>query len=124
MITAKVRDILINSPELAALVADRIYPVTIPQDEALPCLVCSVVSETPSDCKEESSHQDDIRMQVSVFSKTYKQAVQIKEALRKTLDRYTDSSIANIRYLNFQELFEKEVRVYHLPVDFMISLRR
>jgi hypothetical protein len=79
--------------EITALV-DRVYINTIPQEDVSPYAAIFIISNTPSPVKDSVSRIDRERVQVSVYARTYLEAVNIRIDVREKLDGYEETDEA------------------------------
>lgn len=123
--------LLKDDAAVAAIIGEKIYPVKLPQGVALPAAVVSVVAVSPILSKDAVSDEDFVRVQVSSYATTYKQAHELDNAIRAALDNYDGSVVAgletwdvkNIQYLNGNDVFEMEKEVFHRASDYEIHGR-
>jgi hypothetical protein len=80
-------NILQNDAGVTAIVGTRIFPETAPQGQATPYIVYSVLSNTPSDVKEDSRTIDVADIEIYSVETTYSNAVTLGGAIRDALDR-------------------------------------
>ena len=79
-------DILRNDSNVNTYVEGRIYPNKSEPNAAFPFIIYSTQSTNPSNTKDGASITDAVELQISVFSKTYKEATNIKQRVRQALD--------------------------------------
>jgi hypothetical protein len=77
------------------------------------------VSTVPNYCKVGASVMDQVRVQVSVFGKTYAEVQQIAQAVRQALDEQG----TGYRFASAAELYEKDAQVYHKALQFLINVQ-
>lgn len=76
--------------EIVAL-GERVYINDIPQEEQTPFASVFFISNNPSQVKDSVSPLDRVRVQVSVFARTYLEATTINGEVRSKLDNYIKS---------------------------------
>jgi len=76
---------LLNFAPLAALIGTRIYPITYPQDAALPVVVYQRTSGV-SEYGHDGPGSAESRFQISAFGKTYAEARQTATQVRRALN--------------------------------------
>ena len=115
-----IRSLLIADTAVTALVSTRIYPVHMPLDATIPNITIHEISG-PEDYVTGHGFP---RYQISCWSESFSGAKAIKDAVKACLNRYkgivSGLDIHNISYLNSEDLYEEEVRLYHIPMDFQI----
>jgi hypothetical protein len=111
---------------LTALVSDRIYYVTAPQDVDAPYLVMTKISSVREHCMAGSSHLAHTRFQLTIVSETYRTAkliaAQLQDALQGISGLKGDDPgvyIYACHYDNETDLYDNGF--YQLALDFMIS---
>lgn len=115
---------------LSGIVGDRIYPLVIPQGKGLPALTVTRNGERPGDTKSGVSRVDTIEVQVSAFSKKYKEASDIAGHLRRILDKQNTTAtvgqkrwnVPGIRYDGSTRMVEEENDVFHIAVQFTLRV--
>jgi len=119
---------LLAQTALAALIEERLYYVTAPQDVQMPYVVFFKVSATRGRTLTASSHLVNSRFQFSIFSQTYYTAKQIAEQIQLALQDKNNEIIGgtggvrvSIQYDGEQDLFEPETELYHVPVEYLID---
>jgi len=98
--------ILYNDANVAGVVSSRIYPELAPSDAVAPYIVYSVVSNTPSDIKEDGGSVDISQIEIYSFHSSYKSSIDLAVNVRAALDRvngtYGGVKIQSIKYNNEQ----------------------
>ena len=119
---------LLAQSALTTLVGERIYYVNAPQDVETPYIVFFKVSATRERSLTGTSHLVTSRFQFSIFSETYYAAKQIAEQIQLALQDKNNEIIGgtggvrvSIQYDNEQDLYESEVGLYHVPVEYLID---
>ncbi len=117
-----------DQPGLAALIGEKLYYVTAPQDVQEPYVILFKVSETLQQSHDGNSHLATARIQFSIFADTYLEvkqiAAQIKAALIGRTGFTGDSPglyIYDILFDNETDMYESEVSVYHLVLEFLVT---
>jgi hypothetical protein len=111
---------------LTALISDRLYYVTAPQDVTAPYLVMTKISAVREQCQAGSSHLARSRFQFTIVSETYRTAkliaAQLQSALQGCVGNKGDSPgvyIYSCTYDNETDLYENDF--HQLVLDFFIS---
>jgi hypothetical protein len=99
-----VRNILANTSEVFDIVGNKIYPEIAPQHIDFPYVVYSIVSNSPSNTKEDNGEVDEANVELYCFHSTYSDAVELGVEVRAALDRkngtFSSVKIQSINYLN------------------------
>ena len=98
------RAIMAEDETIAAIVADRIYPVWIPQKAALPAIVYQQIAGSRVGMMKVSSLAHP-RFQVLATASTYRVARELAEAVRKALSGY--SGTVNMRQIQAINLIDE-----------------
>jgi hypothetical protein len=113
--------LLTGSAPVTAEVGTRIYPVFRPQGSALPAVVYTEISTTPSDTKSGPSDVDAVRVQIDVFSATYAQAV------RAVLDKYMGTAggvvVDGVRFENENQTVDPTEEIYRRSADYLFRIK-
>lgn len=109
---------------LTAIVSNRIYPVKLPQNVTLPAVSYFRVSTDRHSAMGEDIADVTSRFQVSAWGQTYTSVRSIADVVRAALERYSvngaDATIVTIFYINEQDLYEDDLQIYQLAMDFRI----
>ena len=68
-------NILSNTTAVTDIVTTKIYPEIAPQNETQPYIVYSVVSNSPSDTKDDNGNIDEAQIEVYCFNTKYSLAI-------------------------------------------------
>ena len=74
---------------IAAVVGKRIFPVHVDQDQELPAIMVNITDLTTNPTKTASSKDDVLDVDVTVYSKRAKEAWDVAELLRNSLDSFS-----------------------------------
>lgn len=120
MIESGITSLLNGSIE--ALVGNRIYPVTIPEGSALPCLSYQVISGA-SDYSMDGSAETEKTFQFDAWGKAYADVKAIMQALHSVLDGFSGTLsdgtevTGTFRGIELDD-FESEARVYRSLTEY------
>ena len=118
MIEATLYSVISSATAITALSGDRIYPVVLPTDPALPALsymfIAGVVKPTMDTRGTQRS-----RVQIDCWGNTYSDAVSLREAVIQTLAGYNDGFCCQI--LNTLDDFEHELLQYRAVVEVYLT---
>lgn len=104
---------LSKSTELAALIDARIYPIVIPQNGKLPCVVYQQISSPWIHAMGVDPDLRHPRYQISIFATSYSQVKNIAEKTRELLQDYKE----NIGGLEIQRIFfENEIDLHDIDL--------
>lgn len=99
-------NILTNDATVNGIVGTNIYPEIAPPNIDVPYIVYSVLSNSPSDSKEDGGAVDVSNIEVYNFQSTYNNAIDLGVAVRAALDRkngtYGGVKLQSIQYANEQ----------------------
>lgn len=128
MIEEAVKNILEDSAGVAAIVSARIYPIQLPQECTLPAISFSKVSVFGKDLTHSGTSQTaNSIMQVSCWAKSVLAVKNLANAVKAALHGYSGSvgsdTIFFSKMVNEVDIFDPEVGVYHIPVDFELMHR-
>ena len=107
--------------------AERVYINTVPQEEGNPYAVVYVVSTSPTSVKDTVSPIDRIRVQVSVFARTYLDALSIADSVREYLDGYVSSLETESCRFTFEDRrgdFDEGADMQLITTDFFCDHKR
>lgn len=94
----------------------KVYPVVAEQDIAKPYVLLRRTGEFGAQAKNSASEVDQVTFNVSVYAATYKECIDILEAIRTVLENFkgTQDTVIykNIWYANSQDLFDKDDNAY------------
>lgn len=101
---------------LGALVANRAYPLTAGDTPVAPYIVYQNIANTPEVTLADGVPINNTRMQFDVYDKTYEGA---KALAAQVVTAMAGSAITNVPLMN-QDLYEPEVRLYRVQMDYSI----
>lgn len=116
MINKAIYYILSNDDPVTALVEDRIFAVTAPENTVVPLVVFARDSVDPIYTK--SGHEADrSSVTILIFSKIYDESIQILKAVRNALElvkgEFNGISIASSRVTGIDEGYDLEADTYY-----------
>lgn len=94
MIVETVENLLKAEPSIAALVADRIYPMTAPDAATFPLIVVSKPSGVGSYTLEGDAGVEDARVQIDCYGVQYAEVVDIRNAVRRFLSGKAKAAVS------------------------------
>lgn len=124
-----VYNLLINDVDTASAVANRIYPVRVPQALAFPSIVLTQITRTANDTKTSYSISDVARVQITILASTVTECMTIAELVREAMSAtlpavYNDIYVGNIAFLDEQLLVDddgEELGIYYIAQDYNIQ---
>jgi len=127
MIVGKaIYNILTNVTAVTDIVGTKIYPEIAPQNESQPYIVYSVVSNSPTDTKEENGNVDEASIEVYCFNTKYSTAIDLGVAVRAALERKNGTfggvKIQSINYTNEQMDVNPERSIWVAIQDYTIRI--
>lgn len=121
MIGEALYHILTNTPAFTAIAGNKVFPLRVAQGVALPAVTYQKISGGQNACR--SEQMKPYRVQLSVFSARYEQQEAIAAAIREALDGYQDSELS-AEFLTETDLYEEGAEVYHLAIDYNITIKK
>jgi len=106
-----------NDTDLNTLVSGRVYPNQKPQNGQVPYLVYFIVNDKDDICMGGSAYQQDVRVQIDCYSKSYSNVKAIKDATKNALYSFKHA----LNNLSNRDLFEDETELYRQLIDFKIK---
>tara|TARA_R110000824_G_scaffold97167_4_gene232116 strand:+ start:650 stop:1039 length:390 start_codon:yes stop_codon:yes gene_type:complete len=127
MIVGKaIYNILTNASAVTDIVSTRIFPEIAPQNQNHPYVVYSVVSNSPTDTKEENGNVDEAAIEIYCFHTTYSTAIDLGVAVRAALERKNGTfggvEIQSINYTNEQMDVNPERSIWVAIQDYKIRI--
>lgn len=130
MIEALIVDILLNDVDVTTIVGDKIYPANfIPQNQDRPFLVYQRIA-TERRAYVSNSGPTTVPhclLEISAWTKTYKQGRELATAVRQALDGLTGEGIDMIYMENETDVSDfiqsKENKYFRIIMDFTIHFR-
>ena len=109
-------------PGLAALIADRCYPMTLPQDPTLPAVTYQRIGTISLYSHDGNTGLYHARWQFSCWSLTYTEggtgAFDVAQQVQEALNLWAASHDKEPAFLeNALDLYDPETQIYHIPVD-------
>lgn len=112
---------------LVALIAQRAYPVLLPQSPVYPALTYSRVSAQRDSVMGADSGLTRARFNVTSWDTTYAGVKAVSEQVRAALQRYRATvggiEIQDIFILNDTDLFDDATRIHYVASDFEVIFR-
>jgi hypothetical protein len=108
---------------LAALVDDRAYPMKLPERATFPAITYFQVSATEGNTHGGYDNTIVGRWQISCWAETYGAAKALAESVKVAIRAFSGSltQVVKKSYVdNETDLYEPDVKLYHIPVDFFM----
>jgi len=123
--------LLTGDSAVSTLVGSKVYPELAPEGTAMPYLVYSVVSNTPSDAKD-GTPIDEAQVEIFSVANSYGNANDLADKVRAALDRKSASvSVAqgtvvvqSIHYTNEVTEVSADRKTYVSIQDYTIRIKR
>ena len=114
---------------ITAYVGTKIYPDITPQNVQYPFVVYTIVNSLPVDFKDGQSNLEEITLQIDVYTQSYDDTQDLANLIRNRLDRFTGTvegvEVQTIKYVSSDsQVFNAELSVYWMSIDFMINMKR
>ncbi len=113
------RNALLNTPAVTAMVSGRIFPNYIKQGVTWPAIRYFVVDDIPSNTMDGFSLRR-ATVQVDAFAKTYLQAQALADAIEGAVLSFTGPAVA-CWLLSRRDWYEAETEVHHVSIDVSMS---
>ena len=115
----QMRLVLLAQPDLAALIGERLYPVTLPQGATLPAMTYQVISGATEGDSQSGAGIPRRRYQFDCWGATYSDAVAVALALLTAVNG--TSRIGQASFLdNEVDSYEPETQRWRRIVDVMV----
>lgn len=110
-------------------VGTKIYPDITPQNVQYPFVVYTIVNSLPVDFKDGQSNLEEITLQIDVYTQSYDDTQDLANLIRNRLDRFTGTvegiDVQTIKYMSSDsQVFNAELSVYWMSIDFMAKMKR
>ena len=107
----------------------NIFPDIAPQNVQYPFMVYTIINSTPVDFKDGQSNLEEINVQVDVYTNNYETTQTLANNVRNRLDRFVGTvegvEVQTIKYVSSNsQVYNAELSVYWLSIDFMIKMKR
>ena len=114
---------------ITAYVGTKIYPDITPQNVQYPFVVYTIVNSLPVDFIDGQSNLEEITLQIDVYTQSYDDTQDLANLIRNRLDRFTGTvegvEVQTIKYVSSDsQVFNAELSVYWMSIDFMINMKR
>ena len=120
-------NILRSDNAIVSKVGTKIFPEIAPPDINAPYIVYSVVSNSPSDTKNNNGDIDTASIEVYCFSDTYSKAIDLGVLVRAALDRktgtYNTIEIQSTNYVNEQMDVNEARKLWAAIQDYSIRIK-
>ncbi len=107
---------------IAALVSDRIQPLRLDQNSALPGITLNRIGTTPQHRQEGKAQEFETRIQFDIWATSYKSAKAVASQVRLALDGFRgtmgSSRVDSVRFLDEIDDFEPENENVRVIQDF------
>ena len=129
MIVGKaIYNLLSNDAAVSAIVGTKIYPELAAADVKAPYIVYSVVSNSPSQRKEDGDGIDLANVEIYSFEDSYTDAVDLGVAVRDALDRvggtYSGVKVQSISYTNEQMDVNEKRTLWAAIQDYQVRIKK
>ncbi len=114
---------------ITAYIGTKIYPDITPQNVQYPFVVYTITNSLPVDYKDGQSNLEEITLQIDVYTQSYDDTQNLANLIRNRLDRFTGTvegvEVQTIKYVSSDsQVFNAELSVYWMSIDFMINMKR
>jgi hypothetical protein len=120
---------LSSASNITAIIGTNIYPDITPQNVDYPFIVYSIIDSNPVDFKDGQSNLEEIDLQIDVYTQNYDTTQNLSNLIRNRLDRFVGTvegiEVQTIKYVRqSSQVFNAELSVYWVSIDFMIKMKR
>jgi NAD-dependent SIR2 family protein deacetylase len=120
---------LSTASNITAIISTNIYPDITPQNVDYPFIVYSIIDSNPVDYKDGQSNLEEIDLQIDVYTQNYDTTQNLANLIRNRLDRFVGTlegvEVQTIKYVRqSSQVFNAELSVYWVSIDFMIKMKR
>jgi NAD-dependent SIR2 family protein deacetylase len=120
---------LSTASNITAIISTNIYPDITPQNVDYPFIVYSIIDSNPVDFKDGQSNLEEIDLQIDVYTQNYDTTQNLANLIRNRLDRFVGTvegvEVQTIKYVRqSSQVFNAELSVYWISIDFMIKMKR
>ena len=120
---------LSTASNITAIISTNIYPDITPQNVDYPFIVYSIIDSNPVDYKDGQSNLEEIDLQIDVYTQNYDTTQNLANLIRNRLDRFVGTvegvEVQTIKYVRqSSQVFNAELSVYWISIDFMIKMKR
>jgi hypothetical protein len=120
---------LSTASNITAIISTNIYPDITPQNVDYPFIVYSIIDSSPVDFKDGQSNLEEIDLQIDVYTQNYDTTQNLSNLIRNRLDRFVGTlegvEVQSIKYVRqSSQVFNAELSVYWVSIDFMIKMKR
>jgi uncharacterized protein DUF3168 len=116
------RQTLLESADVVALVKDRVHPDELPDGSPLPALVVTEVASRPNETLDGPTAPEMRRFAVEAFARTKPEAVQLKNAAKAALEGRSPAAagleIQGVFFLTSTNWFDQVAKEYRVTMDF------
>jgi len=125
-----IHNLLANDTAVAAEVAEKIFPVIVPQNETFPAITYETLGDEPMEVKGHQKIADTISVQINVFAANYSKVVTIVKAVKGVLDFKHDFINNDIHVCSITPetamdgIYDKEENLYHKILKYEISVNQ
>lgn len=119
MIPQMVFQKLTTDPGLSALIAERAYPLVLPQAPTMPALTYRKISDTGL-AQTAAVHRD--RYQITVYALTYLAAQAVAAALQNALENWTSANIRSALKVNHVDIYDDDTKLFIVITDYLLVI--
>lgn len=101
---------------IKSLAGGRVYPIVLPDTATLPAIVYQRISSVPVTSLDGDSGLDSVRIQISTWSATYKEAKELSQSVRNALN----ASALKIVTENDGDDYEPETKRFRVLADYVV----
>jgi hypothetical protein len=109
-------------------VSGRVYPKVAPQNVTFPAITYELVSDPRGNTHQGPDGTVQARYMVTVFAKSYLQSKTIAGEIKNAMQGFTGAMgtgvvVASVFAAGGRDLFDQDLRIYHVAQDFFINYK-
>jgi hypothetical protein len=125
VIETAISNLLKADDSFRQLAGNRLFPVELPEQEALPAVTYQLISTTDLYAIDGAIDFTRVRLQFDVWANRYLEAKDLARALHSVLDSYS-GDLSGVRVWGIQRVrcddqFDSEARIRRVSVDYAIQ---
>ncbi|MET0154744.1 MAG: DUF3168 domain-containing protein [Rickettsiales bacterium] len=110
---------------IGALAGGRVYPKIAPQDAKYPCVTFFRVSRQVFSAFGADASVEKGRFQIDAWAKTYREATELREAIKTALQRWKDGAssppLHDCFIISALDLYEDDAKIHHHVTDIELA---
>jgi len=125
MIEEVFRNYLINDPGITSYVAQRIYPLRLPQNPTYPSITYQVISEVTTYHMTAENSIRECRIQIDIYAESYAESKTIWRTIHNVISGFRGvwdtTNIQGVFGISSQDFEEEETKIFRVSADYYIT---